>query len=422
VNPWCTIKFLPPLLDYFFELIQNRATINLPTNNANQIQASYFGFLGLTYLIYRISEYYVNESGNSGNRCSILVAYITHRLENLHQPVILQNSTATPNAMGHEAGAAAQAAAQASNAAKDGGEKVTYVPLYSIFTKLWLVGLNPAATSDNAALFTLPSTTSSASKASMPLVSSSGGGSDATSGGATMLTSPSAASAAGSPGGSSQAQAHQTLHERLLISYAWFYFEVIYKSFVLERDRQKAEYGEFRDDEPLKSFLVHFDKLIRVIVTILYKHRTVGLTSVKHLIHNLALFFNDLFSVLEKDRVLGFISTFLHAFRLGMNYADPVLVEIKFTFYYILLDFEWFMDVCEIEPVPAQAPPTSASTGSPSSPAAPAFHDDDAEPSSTTGGVKSDPNELMSRIRARYPLIALFVEDYVANLARSKVS
>jgi hypothetical protein len=385
INPWYTIKFLPALLDYFFELIQNRATVNLPQNNANQIQASYFGFLGLTYLVFRISEYYVNEAGQGGNRCSILVAYITHRLENLSQPVIMQNSSATPHAMGVEAGAAT------SNAT---GNTVPYVPLYAIFAKLWLVGLNPAATSDNAALFTMPSSTAAASASLLATAAPLG---------SAPVLSPNPVSGSA---GQSSAQAHQTLHERLLISYAWFYFEVIYKSLVLERDRQVKEGGKYADDVHLIDFLKHFDALIQVIVAILYKHRTVGLTSVKHLIHNLALFFNDLFSVLEKERVVGFIKSFLHAFRLNMNYADPVLVEIKFTFYYILLDFEWFMDVCEVEAIPA-TPPASVSPVT--------VEEED-------GDKKEDPTELLARIKTKYPLIALFISDYVRNLSRSRES
>jgi len=421
IHPWYTVKFLIPMLDYLFELIQHRSTTNLPGHNANQIQAAFFAFLGLTFLIERVADYYVLHENRSGsNRCSVLVAYINHRLDNLREPRLIHTSTSIPNAMGVEAGAGTTAASASPSAS------IPYVPLYAAIAKLWLVGLKPDATSDNAALFTVP-------------VGSSSGASGATS------PQTSLSSAAGS-GSGSVGSTFQALHERLLIQYNWFFFEVMYKSLVLERARQLEETGEYANDDPnLNDFMDNMSKLLKVFVAILAQHRTVGLTNVKHLIHSLALFFGDLFSVLEKDRVIKLISTFLRAARNDHSpVPDPVLVEIKFSFYALLMDSEWFMDVCEVEDsemivkeVESATPNSHATTSS--SPASSGEDgpsvgvggdgeeseggedgdNDDEEENEPSGGSGSD---LLSRLRSKYPLITLFLHDYISTLCRMRES
>jgi hypothetical protein len=114
-------------------------------------------------------------------------------------------------------------------------------------------------------------------------------------------------------------------------------------------------------------------------------YSSTGLTALKHLINNLALFFSDLFTVLDKERVISSVEWFLHEFR-DVN-DDPVLVEFKFTFYGILFDNDFFIDLCE--PSPLELPPTS---------------EDDAP-------------DVIELIRAKYRLPALLIDDFVKNLS-----
>jgi hypothetical protein len=96
-----------------------------------------------------------------------------------------------------------------------------------------------------------------------------------------------------------------------------------------------------------------------------------GLTPLKYLINNLALFFNDLYCILDRTRVTQMVELFLTEFkdlndgacvtsqsasrRLPLIHAcslsDPVLVEFKFTFYCIICDYEFFVDVVDPRPI-----------------------------------------------------------------------
>src|SRR5205085_645718 len=67
-NPVTAIKFMPAIFDYLLEIMCLR----------NNKDLQYYAFLALSYVINRISEYQ-----NELNRCSIIIAYITHRLDNV---------------------------------------------------------------------------------------------------------------------------------------------------------------------------------------------------------------------------------------------------------------------------------------------------------------------------------------------------
>lgn len=131
-------------------------------------------------------------------------------------------------------------------------------------------------------------------------------------------------------------KATQNLFKKAVLRYSWFFFEVCFKSLAIERQDQ----GKLSRKE---EFMDSFDGILSSFINVLYDHRK-NLIAAKTLNQNLALFFTDLFYVLEDDLVTSMIKSFVDEFRSDLR-VDPVLVPFQFTFFEIMFGSENFIDV-----------------------------------------------------------------------------
>ena len=380
-----------PLLSIrFMPAILDHVLELLMTRSASsQTQSS--AFAALTAFVHCVSC-----SFNDSTRCPLLMAYVCYRLD---------NSTA--------AGAASPPAA-------------AHPPLYAVLSKAWLAGLTsrdahtPAAAAASTSTAAPSAVQRSAQEPARSAVSSSSSSSSSS-------TSSSSAAAAS---------------DRLLVVYSWFYLECLAKSLAMERLERGCLSPQHRD-----GFLSDMRRLVSVFVSLVQRHRSVGLTVVRQLVLNLAAFFTDLLAVIEKEAVIALLEAFLLPLREVQH--DPVLIELKFAFHSVLLDYAFYLDVAELHELdiaaierqandaialqqqqhdvsaPAAtddddgASPAPASAPSPVQPSQP--ERSESSSSSSGGGVK-DYRELvrdglLSTLRSAYRLCSLFLDDYVHHLS-----
>lgn len=126
---------------------------------------------------------------------------------------------------------------------------------------------------------------------------------------------------------------------QMTIKHGWFFLELIYKSLCLFR----AEKGGLPSD-CIARFVENFKNLLRVIARFIYRRRSTGFSNLKSFLNNLGLFFMDLFTVLQRELVMGLLEDFI-LYDFADNRSDPVLVDFKFTFYSILIDHDYFLYV-----------------------------------------------------------------------------
>jgi hypothetical protein len=53
----------------------------------------------------------------------------------------------------------------------------------------------------------------------------------------------------------------------------------------------------------------NLETCVELFVNIIYRHRSAGLSALRHLVNNLALFFCDLFTVLPHQHVIKLVNT-----------------------------------------------------------------------------------------------------------------
>ena len=461
-DPLLAIRFMPSLADYLLDLLMSRSASPL---------SQLFAFQALLAYMHRIAEYF-----NESHRCSLIIAYCTYRLDNdgmrgppyqlvnKQPPQQPQPSTTLPphHSTGSLPAASVASTLSSSSPASSPTPSVALPPVYSVLSRVWLAALTardqPPAASASAFSFGRPVSTSNGIR---PLMTSSSSASSSSS------SSSSSASSSSAPPASSSASAlsspSSSPPERSLIVYSWFLFESMMKSLCMERCQLGALQPQYKDE-----FLSNTRQLIDVLVVLVSKHRSVGVTVVRQLVNNLAAFLLDLFAVIDKSAVVDLISRFLLPLRTVQH--DPVLIEMTFAFHSILLDYPYYMDLCElhtlnIEDITQAAHDTAAAqheaamhaSSSPQNEA-----DDEpsvdgslpsASPSSSTGittasaattqsvspqlssphidrsvsgsSARSQPRAyrellrdgLLSRLRSEYPLCALLIDDYIRHLS-----
>ena len=447
-DPLLAIRFMPSLADFLLDLLMSRTSSPL---------SQLYAFQALLAYMHRIAEYF-----NESHRCSLIIAYCTYRLDNdgmRGQPYQLVNkhtqpqpqqqhtpvSAHQPSGSSPSASSTSPSTSTSSPASSPSPPSVAYPPVYAVLSKVWLAALTardqPPHTNATAFSFGRPVSTSNGARP-VPAHSAPAAASNSHS-------TPSA-SALSSPSSSSSAP------ERSLIVYSWFLFESMMKSLCMERCQLGALQSAYEAE-----FLSNMRALIDVLVVLVGKHRSVGVTVVRQLVNNLAAFLLDLFAVIDKAAVVDLISRFLLPLRAVQH--DPVLIEMKFTFHAILLDYPYYADLQElhalnIDEITQQAHDTAAAqheaamhassqsaadgddelngdgvapSGSPSSPgvsaasSSPLLSSPHVDRSVSGSSARSRPREyrellrdgLLSRLRADYPLCALLVDDYIRHLS-----
>ena len=448
-DPLLAIRFMPSLADYMLDLLMARTASPL---------SQLFAFQALLAYMHRIAEYF-----NETHRCSLIIAYCTYRLDNdgvkgqPYQHIYRQpqpaaaaapqsspaSSLPTPPSTGSSPSVSSTSSTSSSSSPSSSPSPpaALYPPVYSVLSRVWLAALT--------ARDQLPSGNSSAFSFGRPVSTSNGIRPSLSSASSTAASA--ATSALASPSSSSPL-------ERSLIVYSWFLFESMMKSLCMER----CQLGQLQS-QYAAEFLSNMRQLIDVLVVLVGKHRSVGVTVVRQLVNNLAAFLLDLFAVIDKSAVVELISRFLLPLRSVQH--DPVLIEMKFAFHAILLDYPYYMDLCElrslnIEEITQAAHDTAAAqhevamhgaasaandmddepsadssqqptAASPSSPAPaglsppPLLSSPQVDRSVSGSSARSRPKEyrellregLLSRLRADYPLCALLVEDYIRHFS-----
>ena len=355
-DPLLAIRFLPSIADHLMDLLMTRPL---------SFQSQLFAFQALTLYIHRISDFF-----NDPHRCPLIVAYITYRLDN-HSMQMHSQSGSTASAL--------ETPIAPSSPSSPPPPPAAHPPLYAVMAKVWLAGLS----------------SKDATAASAPK------------GGAGELS--------GRPSGASAFSASSSSPERLYVLYSWFYFECMAKSMGLERCESGALAPVYRDE-----FLQHFEQLVDVFVSLVCRHRSIGVAVVRQLVMNLAAFLLDLLAVVEKEAVLALIERFVVPLRSVGH--DPVLLELKFVFHSILLDYPLYWDVAELKDLDLHqlqrrarerlAERTEGDIGGAGEAAAEA-----STPSSAPLYRELLREELLLRLRSDYRLCALLIDDFVHHLS-----
>ncbi len=126
---------------------------------------------------------------------------------------------------------------------------------------------------------------------------------------------------------------------RNVLAQTWFWSELIIKSLALSCKESPLPVPK------LTRYLSVTGALLKVMVSLLVKHRSLGQLVIKRLIESIALFFCDLFSLLDKSHVFYLLNSFLAEWEIRGTSDDSVLVDLKTTFYKVLFDNEYFLNL-----------------------------------------------------------------------------
>eukprot|EP01006_Ploeotia_vitrea_P040513 TRINITY_DN66428_c9_g1_i1.p1 TRINITY_DN66428_c9_g1~~TRINITY_DN66428_c9_g1_i1.p1 ORF type:complete len:1833 (+),score=1077.90 TRINITY_DN66428_c9_g1_i1:674-5500(+) len=121
---------------------------------------------------------------------------------------------------------------------------------------------------------------------------------------------------------------------RCVTTFSWFFFDIIHRSLVLDSRRD----GASADVQPLTQydlFVDVFTDAIDTFVSAVAEHSR-NLMGSKRINQHMALFFRDMFAVLERDLVMTFIQDFVTLFESRRSTAT--LSEMQLQFFDVLFD------------------------------------------------------------------------------------